>query len=827
MMTLSKDEARQYIKGQLLDFLSAEFGIKIKGNEKIHCLNPAHADNDASMSHDKRRNKLHCFSCGADYDTLDLIGIAHNLTDPAETFKKAYEIYGIETDSAYRKDFAPQKAKPVNAPDPATQDYINECHKRVNQTDYFTKRALTPEIIDRFKLGYDPTFSTFENDEQGKFKGMTNWQAVIIPNGGTYNARNTDPNADKHNRYRKPKGKPAEIFNLAALDEKQIVYIAEGELDALSIITAGAQAVGLASTSGVNDLLKHLESYKPKAHLVLVPDNDERGEEARAKLEEGLQRLSIPYSVDLLSGEHKDCNEALVKDRDFFLQAIKDSLRDIQAEISLNEEAEKREYLSSIDELELEEADFLISGILERDSLVGVFGESGAGKTFFVLDALSSVATGIDFHGRPVQQAPCIYVCAEGKRGIVKRNRAWNLGRWKNPDGIKAFYPVRCNITLPDDEAEQKLISLIDGTIQKHKITNPGIIAFDTVARTLVGDENSNADMSAYIRAMDRIKARYPGVAVLLVHHTGHTEKNRARGASSLKCALDAEIQVAISADTATGKKTMTVSNTKMKDAEEFPDIYFEMKAVEVFHDKDGEPQSSLYLEEIEGATDSRGRDKKTKLSPVEQVGIDSYLEALEDSIKAKIESGDLTSTSEGVHIEQWRPFYYKRSPADKTKTKIEYFNRARNSLITKQRLTVENDYYRLAGEEHNRTASGYFLTLNKESKSTSPHHTTVSPHVDLDIPQVHTTPHTPLGVWSVDMSPTPKTVVDLSPRGTETPPAEYDEVQAQRWLETAPEEVQEAYRQRVKLYSQSPTMAKSGQALRKTWEQFHRQEVA
>ena len=63
--------------------------------------------------------------------------------------------------------------------------------------------------------------------------------------------------------------------------------------------------------------------------------------------------------------------------------------------------------------------------------------------------------------------------------------------------------------------------------------------------------------------------------------------------------------------------------------------------------------------------------------------------------------------------------------------------------------------------------------------------------------------------------------------RKAETPPAEYDEVQAQRWLETAPEEVQEAYRQRVKLYSQSASMAKSGQALRKTWEQFHRQEVA
>ena len=616
-------------------------------------------------------------------------------------------------------------------------------------------------------------------------------------------------------------GAKSSVYHLIGnLAEGEKVLVSEGLATGLSLHEISGYPVAV--SFGSQQLLAVAQLLRDKKNCISVvcPDADTAGARATEEaLKAGVQVITMPEG----SPKGEDWNDLTIKHGADEAQRI---FRQQEQNSPTCAEAEEGEYLSSIDELELEEADFLISGILERDSLVGVFGESGAGKTFFVLDALSSVATGIDFHGRPVQQAPCIYVCAEGKRGIVKRNRAWNLGRWKNPDGIKAFYPVRCNITLPDDEAEQKLISLIDGTIQKHKITNPGIIAFDTVARTLVGDENSNADMSAYIRAMDRIKARYPGVAVVLVHHTGHTEKNRARGASSLKCALDAEIQVAISADTATGKKTMTVSNTKMKDAEEFPDIYFEMKAVEVFHDKDGEPQSSLYLEEIEGATDSRSRDKKTKLSPVEQVGIDSYLEALEDSIKAKIESGDIISTSEGVHIEQWRPFYYKRSPADKTKTKIEYFNRARNSLITKQRLTVENDYYRLAGEEHNRTASGYFLTLNKESKSTSPHHTTVSPHVDLDIPQVHTTPHTPLGVWSVDMSPTPKTVVDLSPRGTETPPAEYNEAQAQQWLETAPEEVQEAYRQRVKLYSTSPSMAKSGQALRKTWEQF-RKEVA
>lgn len=821
MMTLSKDEARQYIKGQLLDYLSSEFGITIKGNEKIHCLNPAHTDNDASMSLDKRRNKLHCFSCGADYDTFDLIGIAHNLTDRKDIFKKAYQLYGIETDITYRKDSAPQKAKPVNAPDPATQDYISQCHERVNQTDYFIRRGLTPEIIDRFKLGYDQTFNTFENNEQGKFIGMTNWQAVIIPNGRTFNARNTNPNADKHNRYRKPKGKSAEIFNISALDKKGIVYVAEGELDAISIITAGAEAIGLASASGVNDLLKHLESYKPKAHLVLVPDNDERGEEARAKLEEGLQRLGIPYSVDRLSGEYKDVNEALVKDQDFFLQAVKDSLRDIQAEISLEEEAEKcKNRFAPMGGLKIKKPEYLVEGILEKNALTVIFGATYTGKSFFALDMLLTIAKGITFHGRAVKQAPCFYICNEGESSIGVRKGAWEKGRGETIDTSTPIYICNQPFTLPDPDTEKQLIADIDRIIDEYKISTPGVFCIDTLSKNYNADENDNSAMTAYLQTMDRLKYRYPGATIILIHHSGHNAQERARGASALKAGIDCEMLVK------GDEETFSVTCSKMKNAPQFKDMTFKKEVIELLDD-DGEPVTSICPIEIEGATDSQSRDKKTKLSPVEQVGIDSYLEALEDSIKAKIESGDITSTSEGIHIEQWRPFYYKRSPADKTKTKIEYFNRARNSLITKQRLTVENDYYRLAGEEHNRTASNYFLIHNKESKSTSPHHTTVSPHVDLDIPQVHTTPHTPLGVWSVDMSPTPKTVVDLSPRGIESQPVEYDEAQAQRWLETAPEEVQEAYRQRVKLYSTSPSMAKSGQALRKTWEAFHRREVA
>jgi replicative DNA helicase len=47
------------------------------------------------MNYDKKRNKVHCFSCGADYDTLDIIGIDHGLTDGRDIFNKAYEIFNL------------------------------------------------------------------------------------------------------------------------------------------------------------------------------------------------------------------------------------------------------------------------------------------------------------------------------------------------------------------------------------------------------------------------------------------------------------------------------------------------------------------------------------------------------------------------------------------------------------------------------------------------------------------------------------------------------------------------------------------------------------
>jgi replicative DNA helicase len=113
------------------------------------------------------------------------------------------------------------------------------------------------------------------------------------------------------------------IFNVKALrNATKPVFIVEGELDALSIIDVGGEAVALGSTGMVNSFLKQLETKKPVQSLIIALDNDEAGEKAYKKLAEGLTGLRIPFYRVNLTGQYKDANEALQYDREALKQAV-------------------------------------------------------------------------------------------------------------------------------------------------------------------------------------------------------------------------------------------------------------------------------------------------------------------------------------------------------------------------------------------------------------------------------------------------------------------------------------------------------------------------
>ena len=330
---MNPEEAKESAKSHLLDYLNAK-GINTSTN--FSCLNPSHDDRHPSMSFDSRRNRCHCFSCGVDYDIFDVVGLETGLTGK-ELFDHVYKLYNISVDySDFNKNQNTSKSIPhpesktkidINKKsqnenrEPLT-DFFAKCHAAVEKTDYWKKRGLSKSIVDAYNLGYW--------EEKKRF---------VIPTGEfSYNARATWE-ADKKERYLKPKGQ-FELFNLKAIPlAEQPVFVVEGEFDALSIIGAGGIAVALGSSSNLR-FIEFLKSNRPKYPLILALDNDEAGKAGEAKLSDELTKIQVEFIDADITGDFKDANEALIGDREVFIQNVMNARNNV---LSLLEEKRQKE----------------------------------------------------------------------------------------------------------------------------------------------------------------------------------------------------------------------------------------------------------------------------------------------------------------------------------------------------------------------------------------------------------------------------------------------------------------------------------------------------
>ncbi len=329
---MNPEEAKESAKSHLSDYLNAK-GINTSTN--FSCLNPAHEDKHPSMSFDQRRNRCHCFSCGVDYDIFDVIGLETGLSGK-ELFEHTYKMFGINVD--YQNYTSGTSSKSIPHPESKTKidinkksqnenrepltDFFAKCHAAVEKTDYWKKRGLSKAIIDAYNLGYW--------EEKKRF---------VIPTGEfSYNARATWE-ADKKERYLKPKGQ-FELFNLKVIPlAEQPVFVVEGEFDALSIIEAGGIAVALGSSSNLR-FIEFLKSNRPKYPLILALDNDEAGRVGEAKLSDELTKIQVEFVDADITGDFKDANEALIGDREVFIQNVQSARDNV---LSLLEEKRQKE----------------------------------------------------------------------------------------------------------------------------------------------------------------------------------------------------------------------------------------------------------------------------------------------------------------------------------------------------------------------------------------------------------------------------------------------------------------------------------------------------
>lgn len=258
--------------------------------------------------------------CFTSEDVIDIIGREHHLEAYPDKLRRACEIYGINLDEPYTAPIPLQATKPPA--DPPAKDYsgyFQECSARIAQTDYPQRRGLSQGTIERFNLGFDPAWVSPTAAAKGYRPPAS--PRLIIPTGpGSYIARDTRPDATGD--YLKMKEGPSEIFNAGVLAGDRPVFVVEGEIDALSIIEAGGEAVGIGSITNIGKLLKLLEGHKSPAPLILALDNDPAGERGADKLAGDLEGKGLSFYRASLYGKAKDANAALLADRSALVEAI-------------------------------------------------------------------------------------------------------------------------------------------------------------------------------------------------------------------------------------------------------------------------------------------------------------------------------------------------------------------------------------------------------------------------------------------------------------------------------------------------------------------------
>lgn len=208
--------------------------------------------------------------------------------------------------------------------------------------------------------------------------------------------------------------------------------------------------------------------------------------------------------------------------------------------------------------LEIPRPDYLIEGVLERNSFNVLYGAPGGGKSFVALDMALHIATGRPWMGHSVRAGAVIYVAAEGYQSMARRVAAWldlyRLDRGMLRDLNWVIEPVHLmggaatlvqflteavgslrgdEVAQDPDSGEAQLLE---------EAPSLELVIFDTMSRCITGaDENDAKDMGSVVQWLDQLRDKeFTGLdtSTLVVHHTGKTGIIE-RGSSVLRGAAD------------------------------------------------------------------------------------------------------------------------------------------------------------------------------------------------------------------------------------------------------------------------------------------------
>lgn len=231
---------------------------------------------------------------------------------------------------------------------------------------------------------------------------------------------------------------------------------------------------------------------------------------------------------------------------------------------------------------------WMIPGVLPKAELGGLYGESGAGKSFFVLDMMVALCAASPWWDKQIQRRHRIaYVAAEGAIGVQDRLKAIAIDRGMRLEDLDLFV-LGDSPDIMDGETVKDLLRAMS------KLGKLDMIVLDTLAQVTPGaNENSSEDMG---KALHHAKGlhRATGAMVFLVGHSGKDTTRGQRGWSGLKGAMDVQLLLTRTAT----YRAATVA--KLKDGEgEGVEFMFNLRSVQVGTDQDDNPISSCVVDPV------------------------------------------------------------------------------------------------------------------------------------------------------------------------------------------------------------------------------------
>ena len=234
-------------------------------------------------------------------------------------------------------------------------------------------------------------------------------------------------------------------------------------------------------------------------------------------------------------------------------------------------------------------AKWLIKGVVPAADIVTIFGASGSGKSFVVLEMAACIALGVPWRGHKAEKGRVVIIAAEGSGSYGKRIKALAQYLGISPKDLDIGV-----IVVPPNLMEEGDVTELAASIKA--VGDVSLIIIDTFAQVTPGaNENGAEDMGLALSNV-RVLRTATGATVELVHHAGKDAHRGSRGWSGIRAAVDAELEVTRDEDSGARQ----IRTSKQKDGEDGLRWGFKLETILLGLDEDGDEITSCVAVEDE-----------------------------------------------------------------------------------------------------------------------------------------------------------------------------------------------------------------------------------